>query len=62
MTKIAIVQKIAEELGLTQIQAKQIVQKTFDVVVSTLVTDGRVELRNFGGKPAQLATRILVER
>ena len=48
MTKKEIVQTIAEELGLTQLQAQQIVQKTFDSIVNTLVADGRVELRNFG--------------
>ena len=32
----------------TQLQAKQIVQKTFDSIVNTLTEDGRVELRNFG--------------
>ena len=48
MTRREIVQTIAEELGLTQLQAKQIVQKTFDSIVNTLVADGRVELRNFG--------------
>ena len=48
MTKKSIIQKIAEELGLTQLQTKQIVQKTFDAIVSALVEDGRVEIRNFG--------------
>jgi nucleoid DNA-binding protein len=48
VTKRKIVQTIAEELGLTQVQAKQIVQKTFDSIVNTLIEDGRVELRNFG--------------
>jgi nucleoid DNA-binding protein len=33
---------------LTQLQAKQIVQKTIDSIVDILVADGRVELRNFG--------------
>ena len=32
----------------TTLQAQQIVQKTFDSIVNTLVADGRVELRNFG--------------
>ena len=48
MTKKEIVQSIAEDLGLTQIQAKEIVQKTFDSIVNILVAEGRVELRNFG--------------
>ena len=48
MAKREIVQKIAEEIGLTRLQTKQIVQKTFDSIVNTLVAEGRVELRNFG--------------
>jgi nucleoid DNA-binding protein len=48
VTKREIVQTIAEELGLTQLQAKPIVQKIFDSIVNTLVVEGRVELRNFG--------------
>jgi nucleoid DNA-binding protein len=48
VTRREIVQTIAEELGLTQLQTRQIVQKTFDSIVNVLVADGRVELRNFG--------------
>ena len=48
MTKREIVQTIAKELGLTQHQAQQIVQKTFDCIVNLLAADGRVEIRNFG--------------
>ena len=48
MAKREIVQTIAKELGLTQHQTQQIVQKTFDSIVNTLVEDGRVELRGFG--------------
>jgi nucleoid DNA-binding protein len=48
VTKREIVQTIAKELGLTQHQARQIVQKTFDSIVNILVADGRVEIRNFG--------------
>ncbi len=48
MTKREIVRTIVEELGFTQLQAKQLVQKTFDSIVNVLVADGRVELRNFG--------------
>ena len=44
MTKRKIVQMIAEELGVPQVQAKQIVQKTFDAIVNALVEDGRREL------------------
>ena len=48
MTKREIVHTIAKELGLTQHQAQQIVQKTFDSIINILVADGRVEIRNFG--------------
>jgi nucleoid DNA-binding protein len=48
VTKKEIVRTISEEIGLTQLQTKEIVQKTFDAIVDTLVTDGRIELRNFG--------------
>ena len=33
---------------MTQLKTKEIVQKTFDAIVKTLVADGRIELRNFG--------------
>lgn len=48
MTKKEIVKTISEEIGLTQLKTKEIVQRTFDAIVETLVTDGRIELRNFG--------------
>ncbi len=48
MTKKEIVRTISEEIGLTQLQTKEIVQKTFDAIVETLVRDRRIELRNFG--------------
>lgn len=48
MTKKEIVRAISEELGLTQLKTRDIVQRTFDMIVDTLVTDGRIELRNFG--------------
>ncbi len=48
MTKKEIVRTISEEIGLTQLQTKEIVQKTFDAIVDTLVNDRRIELRNFG--------------
>lgn len=48
MTKKEIVRTISEELGLTQLKTKEIVQKTFDAIVETLVEEGRIELRNFG--------------
>ncbi len=61
MTKKEIVRTISEEMALTQLQTKEIVQKTFDAIIVTLVEDtkekllqgcdgplGRIELRNFG--------------
>ena len=48
MTKKEIVRTISEEIGLTQLQTKEIVQKTFDAIVETLVAEKRIELRNFG--------------
>jgi len=48
VTKKEIVRTISEEIGLTQLKTKEIVQKTFDAIVATLVEDGRIELRNFG--------------
>ncbi|MGL6226744.1 MAG: HU family DNA-binding protein [Thermoguttaceae bacterium] len=48
MTKKEIIRIISEELDLTQMKAKEIVQKTFDVIIETLANDGRIELRNFG--------------
>ena len=48
MTKKEIVRTISEEIGMTQLQTKEIVQKTFDAIVKALVIEGRIELRNFG--------------
>ena len=48
VTKKEIVKTISDEIGLTQLKTKEIVQKTFDAIVETLVDEGRIELRNFG--------------
>ncbi len=48
VTKKEIVKTISEEIGLTQLKTKEIVQKTFDAIVETLVQEERIELRNFG--------------
>lgn len=48
MTKKEIVKTISESIGMTQLKTKEIVQKTFDAIVDTLVEEGRIELRNFG--------------
>lgn len=50
MTKKEIVKEISEECGLTQLKTKEVVQKTFEAIIETLVSDPkhRIELRNFG--------------
>ncbi|MBN9521457.1 integration host factor subunit beta [bacterium] len=56
MTKKEIVRQLCEKANkekllkgsLTQLATKEIVQWTFDAIIETLVTDGRIELRNFG--------------
>jgi integration host factor subunit beta len=48
VTKKEIVKRISEDLGRTQLQTKDIVQRTLDAIIQTLVADGRIELRNFG--------------
>jgi integration host factor subunit beta len=48
VTKKEIVKKISEDINLTQLKTKDIVQRTLDAIIQTLVTEGRIELRNFG--------------
>ena len=48
MTKKEIVKEISEKLGMTQLKTKEIVQHTFDAIVETLLSEERIELRNFG--------------
>ena len=48
MTKKEIVKIISEKSGLTQIQTKEIVQSTLDAIVDSIISAGRIELRNFG--------------
>ncbi len=48
MTKKDIVIKIAEETGLKQVDVKEVVQRTFDIIVDSLGEGKKVELRNFG--------------
>ena len=45
MTKKEIVKKISEDIGLTQLKTKDIVQRTLDAIIQTLVSEGRIELR-----------------
>jgi len=61
VTKKDIVKTISAEADLTQLKVKEIVQRTFDEIIETLVRDGKIELRNFGvfkvkkraGRPAR---------
>jgi integration host factor subunit beta len=48
VTKKDIVKAISEHIGMTQLKTKEIVQKTFDAIIDTLVREKRIELRNFG--------------
>jgi len=48
MTKKDIVLRITDMTGIKQVDVKRIVQKTFDVVIESLVRSEKVELRNFG--------------
>jgi nucleoid DNA-binding protein len=48
VTRKDLAKAIAEEMGLTPIQAKKIIQRVFDGITETLVHEGRLELRNFG--------------
>ncbi|MBI4231280.1 MAG: integration host factor subunit beta [Planctomycetes bacterium] len=47
-TKKDIVKEISEEVNLTQVDTKRVVQMTFDAIIDTIVNEGRIELRNFG--------------
>jgi nucleoid DNA-binding protein len=48
VTKKDMAKAIAEAMGLTQGQAKEVVQRVFDGITETLLNEGRIELRNFG--------------
>ncbi|MGC3968757.1 MAG: HU family DNA-binding protein [Pirellulales bacterium] len=48
VTKKEIVKTISDACQLTQLQTKEIVQRTFDAIVEALVEEKRIELRNFG--------------
>ena len=48
MTKKDIVRSIAEQIQQPQLRTKDLVQRTFDALIETLVRDGKIELRNFG--------------
>ena len=47
-TKKDIAIAIANDLGITQIQSRQYIQKTLDAIIDALRDKGRLELRDFG--------------
>ena len=49
MTKKEIVKTISDEIGLTQLKTKEIVQKTFDAIVDALVSEGQDRIAQFRG-------------
>jgi integration host factor subunit beta len=48
VTKKEMAKAIADEIGLAQVQVQEIIQRILDGITETLVTEGRIELRNFG--------------
>jgi nucleoid DNA-binding protein len=48
MTKKEIARQVALDAGLSQQQALEVVQQTFNEIIRTLATEGRIELRDFG--------------
>ena len=48
MTKKDIITRISAETGLKQVDVKEVVQRTFDIIVESLSLGKKVELRNFG--------------
>ena len=48
MTKKDIVNRIATEAGIKQIDVKKVVQMTFDIIIDSLAKGEKIELRNFG--------------
>lgn len=48
MTKKEMVKSIAEKVGTPSVTVSQVVQMVFDGITETLVSERRIELRNFG--------------
>ena len=48
MTKFELVQKLSAQTGVNIVSVRQIVQLTLDGIVDVLVTEKRLELRDFG--------------
>jgi len=48
VTKKEIVKLISDSTGVPQLKTKEIVQKTFNAIIETLISEKRIELRKFG--------------
>ena len=48
MTKKELAKAISDQTGLPVLQTQEIVQKTMDAIVGTLLAERRIELRGFG--------------
>jgi nucleoid DNA-binding protein len=48
VTKKQIAKAIAEEVGVPQVIVTKAIQRVFDGIIEVLVSEGRIELRNFG--------------
>lgn len=48
MTKKDIIMKISDDTNLKQVEVKEVVQRTFDIIIDCLRTGDKIELRNFG--------------
>lgn len=47
-TKRELVKTIAEKTALTQVQTGEVIQLALDAIADAIVSEGRMELRNFG--------------
>jgi len=58
-TKRELVVQIANETGLTQLEVKEVIQRTLDRIVDALAQGNTIELRNFGiFKPVKRKARV----
>jgi integration host factor subunit beta len=48
VTKKEIIMSISENMDLKQVDVKEVVQRTFDMITESLEKGDKVELRNFG--------------
>jgi len=48
MTKKDIIMKISDDTKLKQVEVKEVVQRTFDMIIDSLKRGDNIELRNFG--------------